>query len=87
MLKISIIDSGLSNLYNVSQAFEYIGAKTNIVLFALAGITKTTATQGVTAHRGRTWTGRCNPWKRHASDHRGGELSRAYAAFYNNLPR
>ena len=31
MLKISIIDSGLSNLYNVSQAFEYIGAKTNIV--------------------------------------------------------
>jgi len=31
MLRVSIINSGLSNLYNVSQAFEYIGAKTNIV--------------------------------------------------------
>jgi imidazole glycerol-phosphate synthase subunit HisH len=31
MQKISIIDSGLSNLYNVAQAFEYIGAKINIV--------------------------------------------------------
>ena len=31
MLKVSIIDSGLSNLYNVSQAFEHIGVQANIV--------------------------------------------------------
>ena len=31
MQKVSIIDSGLTNLFNVSQAFEYIGASVNIV--------------------------------------------------------
>jgi glutamine amidotransferase len=31
MRKISIIDSGLSNIYNVCQAFKYIGMNVNVV--------------------------------------------------------
>ena len=31
MRQISIIDSGLSNIYNVCQAFKYIGMNVNVV--------------------------------------------------------